>query len=265
MRLSSQLAQRLEAAMALLDSGVDGPPRQAELAELLRPSASSLELVRKLEKITDPIPSLALEISRAYGEQGWNHAAKILLQKTNLPIPCDVKSRRLIVNFQCEIARCESYINGDKACGLFTRAIRSSIDLLGPTHIATAQVRVHYMHFLERTSRYSGALDVLSALKADSEDLLRLQKERFMQMEARLRWKKAKRRHRERPMPVELSLVEDDKEHRERPTPVEPSLAEDDKENVHQSELHSPSRKRKFCEEPGTSRQEEREEKIQKT
>ena len=54
------LVQNLEAAIALLDSGVDDLPRQTELAELLYQSKTSPELLEELKKITDPTPSLAL-------------------------------------------------------------------------------------------------------------------------------------------------------------------------------------------------------------
>lgn len=96
------------------------------------------------------------------------------------------------------------------------------------------QLRVTYATFLESSSRYSGALDVLFALKVDCKDLLHPWRECVIQMEERLRDKRAKKRSRERPMPAEHSLIEDDKE------------------NMHQSEPHSPSKKRKLTRETGT-------------
>ena len=222
--MSSHLAQKLEAAIALLDSGVDGLPRQAELAELLAYSKTSPELLEKLEKITDPTPSLALERCRAFRREGQYRTGMRLLQKSNLPIPCDDKSRRLNVQIQGEIALCESNFDDRKACELFAGAIRSSIDLLGSTDKVTIQLRVTYATFLESCSRYSGALDVLFALKVDCKDLLHPWREHVMQMEERLRDKRVKKRSRERPMPAEHSPIEDDKE----------------------NEPHSPSKKRKL-------------------
>ncbi|KAI1158517.1 hypothetical protein F5B18DRAFT_84663 [Nemania serpens] len=214
--------------MALLDSGVDELPRQAELAELLRYSMTSPELLEKLEGIVDPIPSLALERCRAFRREGRIRAGMRLLQKSNLPIPCDDENRRLNVQIQGEIALCESNFDDGKACGLFAAAVRSSIDLLGSIDKVTIQLRVNFATFLESSSRYSGALDVLSALKTDSEDLLHPWRERVTQMEERLRDKRAKKRSRERPMPAEHSLVVDDKE------------------NIPLTELHGPSKKRKL-------------------
>lgn len=98
--LSSHLVQKLEAAIALLDSGVDGLPRQAELAELLHHSKTSLELLQKLKKITDPTPSLALEMCRAFRREGQLRTGMRLLQKSNLPIPRDDESRRLMSRFK---------------------------------------------------------------------------------------------------------------------------------------------------------------------
>ncbi|KAI4133765.1 MAG: hypothetical protein LQ347_002092 [Umbilicaria vellea] len=226
--------KKLEAAIALLDSGVDGLSRQAELAELLHHSKTSLELLEKLEKITDPTPSLALERCRAFRREGQLRTGMRLLQKSNLPIPCDDESRRLNVQIQGEIALCESHFDDGKACELFIGAVRSSIDLLGSTDEVTMQLRVTYATFLESSSRYSGALDVLFALKVDSKDLLHPWRECVIQMEERLRDKRAKKRSRERPMPAEHSLIEDDKE------------------NMRQSEPHSSSKKRKLTRETGT-------------
>ena len=232
--LSSQFVQKLEAAIVLLDSGVDELPRQAELAELLRHSETSPELLEKLEKITDPAPSLALERCRAFRCEGRVRTGMRLLQQSNLPVPCDDESRRLNVQIQGEIALCVSHFDDGKACELFAGAVRSSIDLLGPTDKVTIQLRVTYATFLERSSRYSGALDVLFALKVDSKDLLHPWRECVRQMEERLRDKRAKKRSRERPMPAEHSLIEDGKE------------------NMHQSEPHSPSKKRKLTRETRT-------------
>ena len=156
-----------------------------------------------------------------------------LLQKSNPPIPCDDESGRLNVQIQGEIALCESYFDDGKACELFAGAVRSSIDLLGSTDEVTMQLRVTYATFLESSSRYSGALDVLFALKVDSKDLLHPWRERVMQTEERLRAKRTKKRSRERPMPAEHSLIGDDKENR------------------HQSEPHNPSKKRKLTRETG--------------
>ena len=226
--------QKLETAIALLDSGVDGLLRQAELAELLHHSKTSPELLEKLEKITDPTPSLALERCRAFRREGRLCSGMRLLQKSNLPIPCDDESRRLNVQIHGEIALCESYFDDGKACELFAGAVRSSIDLLGPTDEVTMQLRVTYATFLESSSRYSGALDVLSALKVDSKDLLHPWRDHVVQMEKRLRDKRAKKRSRERPMLTEHSLIEDDKE------------------NIHQSEPHNSSKKRKLTRDTGT-------------
>ncbi|KAI1125839.1 hypothetical protein F5Y10DRAFT_246236 [Nemania abortiva] len=164
--------KKLEAAIALLDSGVEGLSHQAELAELLHYSGTSPGLLDKLRKITDPTPSLALEICRAFRREGEPYTGMCLLRKSNLPIPCDDESRRLNVRIQGEIALCESNYDDGKACQLFAGAIRSSIDLLGSTDIVTIQLRVTYATFLERSFRYSGALDVLFSLKVDSKDLL---------------------------------------------------------------------------------------------
>lgn len=220
--------------MALLDSGVDGLPRQAELVKLLRCSKITSELLAKLEKITDPMPSLALEMCRAFRRQGRNHAGMRLLRESHLPTPVDDESRRLIVEIQGEIALCESDYDDIKACGLFADAIRSSIDLLGSADKVTVQLRVNCALFLESSFRYSGALDVLSALKAESGDSLHPWKEYLTQTEERLRYKRIKKRRYEKPMPGERSLVEEDEE------------------NTHRSEPHGPSKKRKLAQEPNT-------------
>ncbi|KAJ8133061.1 hypothetical protein O1611_g559 [Lasiodiplodia mahajangana] len=220
--------KKLEAAIALLDSGVDGLPRQLELADLLQHSKSSPELLKKLEKIADPPPSLALGICRAFRRGGRPDSGMCWLQKPNLPIPCDDETRRLNVRIQGEIALCQSYSNDEKACRLYADAVRSSIDLLGSTDELTIGLRVEYASFLESSWRYSGALDVLRALKLDCKDLLHPWKERIPQMEKQLRYKRVKKRWFERPMPEEHRLIEDDKE------------------NMRQSEPCSPSKKRKL-------------------
>lgn len=208
--------------MALLDSGVDELPRQIELAELLRQSKTSSELLKRLEKITDPTSFLALEMCRAFRREGRFRTGLRLLQQSNLPIPCDDQSRRLYVKIQGELALCESNLSDVKACYLFADAIRSSIDLLGRTDKTTLQFRFDFATFLESSSRYSGALDELVALKADSKDLSHSWREFIIQMEKRLRDKRIKKRRRERLMPAEQTLTEDDKE------------------NILQSEPHSP-------------------------
>ena len=219
--------------MVLLDSGVDDLPHQTELAELLHHSKTSSELLNKLEKITDPTPSLALEMCRSFRFEGRLRSGMRLLQSSNHPRPCDDHSRRLIVQIQGELALCESHFDDEKACYLFADAVRSSIDLLGRTDEDTIGLRVTFAKFLERSSRYSGALGVLDALKVDSKDLLHPWRELVMQMQERVRNKRAKKRRRERPMPAEHSLIEDDKE------------------NMQQSESHSPSKKRKRMRETG--------------
>lgn len=72
------------------------------------------------------------------------------------------------------------------------------------------------------------------ALKVDSKDFLHPWTEIVAQMEGRLRDKKVKKRRRERPMPAAHNLIEDDDE------------------NVHQSDPHSPSKKRKLMRETDT-------------
>ena len=223
--------QNLKAAIVLLDSGVDELERQKELAELLNQSDSSLELMKKLRQIPDPIPCLALEICRVFREGGRYSEGQRLLQKSNLPTPCDDQSRRLCVQIQSEIAVCESYLDDSKACPMFADAIRSSIDLLGRTDEDTIQLRVDFAEFLDRSSRYSGALDILSALKDDTKDLLHPWRNRVIQMEEQLRYQKTRKWPRERPMPAEQTMIEGDKE------------------NVHQNEPRSPSKKRKLTQE----------------
>ncbi|KAI0877237.1 hypothetical protein GGS24DRAFT_448585 [Hypoxylon argillaceum] len=223
--------KKLEAAITLLDSGVDGLPHQVELAELLSFSDTSAELIEKLEKIRDPIPSLALKMCQAFRCEGRHEIGMRLLQKSNLPIPCDDESRRLNVKIQAEIARCVARFDHIKACRLFAGAVRSSIDLLGSTDEVTIYHRVTYVEFLEDCSWYSSALDVLFVLKADCKDLLHPWREHTMEMEKRLRYKRIKKRHRERPMPEELRLIEDDKE------------------NIRQSEPCTPSKKQKLTQE----------------
>ncbi|KAI0097684.1 hypothetical protein GGR51DRAFT_540313 [Nemania sp. FL0031] len=220
--------KKLEAAIALLDSGVDGLPRQVELADLLQHSKSSRELLEKLERITDPLPSLALGICQAFRRERRPSSGMRLLQKSNPPIPCDDETWRLNVRIQGEIALCQSYSDEGKAYELYRGAIRSSIDLLGSTDEDTIRLRVEYALFLENSRRYSGALDVLFALKTDCKDLLHPWREQIVQMEKQLRYKRAKKRSRERPMPEEHKLIEDDKE------------------NMRQSEPPSPSKKRKL-------------------
>lgn len=226
--LDSRLVQNLEAAIALLDSGVDGLPHQAELAELLHQSKTSPELLKKLKKITDPTPSLALEMCRAFRLEGNLSTGMRLLRELDPLTPCDDQSRRLYVKIQGELALCESHNNFEKAYKLYTDAVRSSIHLLGRTDEDTIRLRVTFAGFLERFLRYSGALDVLAALKVDSKDLLHPWGNLVVQMEERLRYERVKKRHRERPMPAEQTLTEDDKE------------------NIPQSEPYSPSKKRKL-------------------
>ena len=244
--------QKLKAAIGLLDLGVDDLPRQAELAELLRKSATSSELLEKLQKIIDPTASLALQICRAFRQEGRHRCGMELLQKADLPIPCDDESRRLYVNMQREIAICESYVDDTKACQLYADALRSSIDLLGRAKTYTINLRILFVTFLERSSRYSGALDVLEALDVEAlnveapdvgrKDRLRQWK---VHVEERLRVKRVKKRRHERPMPAEQTLIEDDKE------------------NMHQSELYSSSKKQKLMQEASTQKQGERQEKTQ--
>ena len=76
--LDSGLVQSSEAALALLNSDFDGPSRQAELAELLHKSIATEELVKKLEKITDPTSSLALEMCKVF-RRGWQHESGMRL------------------------------------------------------------------------------------------------------------------------------------------------------------------------------------------
>ena len=226
--------QKLEAAIALLDSGVDYLARQAELVELLHHSKTSPELLKKLEKITDPTPSLALEMCRAFRREGRVRPGMRLLQELNPLTLYDDQSRRLYVQIQGELSLCESHLTDVKACIMFKDVVRSSEDLLGRTDKDTIQLRITYAMFLESSFRYSGALDVLTALKFDCKDSLHPWTERVMQMEERLLVKRVKKRGRERPMPAEQTL------------------AEDDKENIPQSEPHSPSKKRKLMREIGT-------------
>lgn len=232
--LGSHLVQKLEAAIAVLDSGVDGPLRQEELSELLHWSKTSPELLRKLEKITNPTPSLALEMCRAFRREGQPSTGMRLLQQSSLPVACDDKSSRLCVQTQGELALCESNCDDDKACDLFEGAVLSSIKLLGRTDMETIRLRVTFAEFLESSSRYTGALDVLSTLTVDCEGLLHPWTEVVKQMEERLRIKRVKKRRRERPMPTKQTLTEDNKE------------------NVPQSGPHSQSKKRKLMRESGT-------------
>lgn len=220
--------------MAMLDSGVKGLPRQTELAELLHRSKTSSELLEQLEKIPDPTPGLALEICRAFRREGRLHEGQRMLQKSNLLMPSDDESRRLYVQIQGELALCGSHFDDEKAYYSFADAVRSSIDLLGRTDEDTIDLRITYATFLERSSRYSGALAVLMALKVDSKDFLHPWTEIVGQMEERLRDKKVKKRRRERPMPAAHNLIEDDNE------------------NVHQSDPHGPSKKRKLMRETDT-------------
>jgi hypothetical protein len=237
----------------LLDSGVDELARQAELVALLRQSEITLELLKRLEAIADPTPSLAIIRCQAFRSLRLTESGMRLLQKCNPPTPCDDESRRLYVRIQGEIALCTSKCNYDKAFELFAGAIRSSRDLLGPTHKTTTLLLLDYADFLEDSWHFSGALDVLCALKLDSEDLSQSLREHILQEVKRLRHRRAKNRRRERPMPVGHSLIEDDKEnmHQSEPhSPCKKRKFENDKEIMHQSEPHSPSKERRLCGEP---------------
>ena len=226
--LGLRLAQTLEATMAFLDSGVDGLPRQQELAKLLRRSKATPELVKKLEQIPNPEPCLAVEMCQVFRRERRFDEGKRLLQELNPLIPCDDQSRRLYVHVQSELALCEWELNNLKGYTMFKDVVRCSMELLGRTDEYTIQLRVTFAENLEWSSHYSGALDVLVALKADSKDLLHPWSELVMQMEKRLRDNIVKKRRRDRPMPVEQTLIEDNKE------------------NIPQSEPHSLSKKRKL-------------------
>ena len=147
---------------------------------------------------------------RAFRRDGRSQRGARLLQQTTLPIPCGDQSRRLYVHIQCELALCESNFDDVKACDLFEAAVRSSINLLGRTDKTTIQLRLDFATFLESSSRYSGALNVLLALRVESKDSLHPWREFITQMEERLRYKKVKKRRRERPMLAEQNLTEDD-------------------------------------------------------
>lgn len=217
--------------MALIDSGVDRLPRQTELAELLRQSKTSTELLRKLEEISDPTPFLALEIGRAFRREGRPLAGKRLLQNFGIPIPCDDESRRLHIRIRGELALCESFLDGPKACNLFPDVLRSSIDMLGRTDEDTLQLHIMYAMVLERYSRYSSALDILAALNMDRAESLHPWTKLVLRMEERLRDKSAKR----------SSCV--------RPTRAKRCLTEDDKENIYRSESDGASKKPKLMQE----------------
>ncbi|MCJ1309553.1 hypothetical protein MMC25_003213, partial [Agyrium rufum] len=236
----------LEAAMVFLDSGVVELPRQEELAKLLHQSETSSELLEKLRKIPDPIPCLALEICRAFRYEGRHREGRDLLQKLNLPIPCNDHSRRLYVQLKREFALCEIRIDPENACRMFANTIRSGIDLLGRTNEDIIQLRLNFAEFLETSSRYSGAVDVVSGLKINTKDLAHIWWKRLGLIDKRLRYQGTKKRRFERPMPAEQTLIEDDKE------------------NMHQSKPHSPCKKRKLTPEIGTEEQGERGEKTQK-
>jgi hypothetical protein len=155
-----------------------------------------------------------------------------LLQKCNLPIPCDDESRRLNVRIQDEIALCMSKCHYEKSFELFAGAIRSSRDLLGPADKTTVQLHLTYANVLENSWRFSGALNVLRALKLDSEDMSPSLREHIILEVKQLRHRRAKNRRHERPMPAGHSIIEDDKE------------------NMHQSEPRSPSKERRLCGKP---------------
>ena len=131
-----------------------------------------------------------------------------------------------------------------KACIMYKDAAQSSIDLLGRGDKYTIRLQMDYATYLEESSRYSGALDVIAALKLNSKDSLGLWRDRILQSEGRLRYRRATQRHRERSMPVEQASIEDNKE------------------NVPESEQNSTLKKRKLICEIG-SKSEERAHKIQ--
>jgi hypothetical protein len=120
----------------------------------------------------------------------------------------------------------------ERSFELFAGAIRSSRDLLGPADKTTVQLHLTYANVLENSWRFSGALDVLRALKLDSEDMSPSLREHIIQEVKQLRHRRAKNRRHERPMPAGHSLIEDDKE------------------NMHQNEPRSPSKERRLCGEP---------------
>lgn len=244
--MSLRLVQKLEAATALLDSGVNNPPRQAELAELLHYSETSPELLEKLEEITDPTPSLALEMCRAFRCQGLVRDGMRFLQELNPLVPCDDQSRRLYVQIKSELARCETRLTVEKACIMYKDAVQSSKDLLGQTDNDTIQLQITYAMFLETSLRYSGALDILTALKVDCKDSLHPWTDCVKQMEERLRIKRVKYRRRERLMPALQALTEDNKE------------------NISQSKPLSPPKKRKLMRELTQSTEEGEEKRLKK-
>ena len=168
---------------------------------------------------------------RAFRLKGRYSEGRRLLQNYDLPIPRDDQSRCLNVQFQRELALCESYLDDCKACPMFADAVRSIIDLLGKIDNDTIQVRVNFAEFLGRSSRYSGALAVLLALNVDTKGVSHPWRVCVKQMEEGLNDKRVKKRKRERPMPAEQTLTEDDKE------------------NIHESGPHSSFKKRRLMQE----------------
>ncbi|RMD44351.1 hypothetical protein DV735_g810, partial [Chaetothyriales sp. CBS 134920] len=168
--------KKLETVKAFLAShtAIDSPERQAELAKLLRPSASSPTLLKKLERISHPIPALALEICALFRLEGKQHIGKLLLPAYNLPRPCDDESRLLFVRIKTELAFC-AYASLDNTGSFlqtserFTDAIQSSIALLGRTSNRTIELRARFAKALSRFSLHSDALEVLNALNIDCE------------------------------------------------------------------------------------------------
>ena len=233
--------------MVFLNSDLTELSRQEELAEILDQSKTSRELLDKLKEITAPTPRLALAICQAYRRGRRIGAGLRLLQNSDLPIPCDDQSRRLYVQLKHELAYCQTHVNRSKAWPMYADAVQSSIDLLGKTHKQTTRVRCGFAGELEVAFLYSGALDVLSALKADNKDFLDPWKQFVPQMEARILDKMAKQGKRKRP-----PWIEKDEENircllrgQSKGSGNDP-MTEEDKENIPRGELHRLSKRRKL-------------------
>ncbi|OAL29733.1 hypothetical protein AYO20_09117 [Fonsecaea nubica] len=221
-------SQNYIASLALLQRGVNDLKSQTELAELLRESDTSSDLLDRLETIRSPIPSLVLEMCRACRREGRFARGWCLLEKCCPPAPRDEQTKRLYVELKAECAKCEPYHGRSvgKISNAYADAISASVNLLGRTDELTIKLRVDFASFLERADRVPDALKEIEALKADYNDLSEVYRAGITKREARLRGIEAEKRKHEETMPAEETSKEDDKE------------------NSVQSETHSPPSKK---------------------
>ncbi|OAG35647.1 hypothetical protein AYO21_10187 [Fonsecaea monophora] len=216
------------ASLTLLHRGVDDVKSQTELAELLRESDTSIDLLDMLDTVRSPMPSLVLEMCRACRRQGRYARGWRFLETCCPAAPRDEQTKRLYVELKAECAKCEPP-QGRGLTGIsnaYADAVSASVKLLGRTDELTINLRLDFASFLEAEDRVPDALKEIEALKVDYNDLSEVYKARITRREARLRANGAEKRKHEETMPAEETSKEDDKEN-----------------NV-QSETHSPPSKK---------------------